>query len=239
MAIAITGITPATGPTTGGTVHYITGSDLTTVTGVTIGGAACPLFEAQSATLMKVTAPASGTVGAKDVVLSPGAVTLAAAFTYAAPTGNEQLVPTKASKYVFEVRRVGDTAWTRVRAIADFKPPVEANMETDSDYDGNGWGSEAKTELKWSIEAKLFRKVGISSSTYDPGQEILRAASTKFGQDGVVEARWYDRNGGPEAYQGFANVSWEPEGGDTKALDMVTAKLSGNGERRDIVNPAA
>ena len=40
MAIAITGITPATAPTTGGTVHYVTGTDLDDVTGVTIGGAA-------------------------------------------------------------------------------------------------------------------------------------------------------------------------------------------------------
>lgn len=238
MAIAITGITPATGPTTGGTVHYITGTDLDTVTGGTIGGAAFTLFEAQSPTLMKVTAPA-GTTGAKDVVLSPGAVTLVGGFTYAEPTGNEQLVATKASKYILEVRRVGVTAWTKVRAVADFKPPLEPNMETDSDYDGEGWASETKTELKWGVEAKLIRKIGISSSNLDPGQEILRMASTKFGQDGTVEVRWYDRTGGPEAYQGFVNVSWEPEGGDTKALDIVTAKLSGNGKRTDIVNPAA
>ncbi|TYK47154.1 phage tail tube protein [Actinomadura decatromicini] len=238
MAIAISGITPPTGPTTGGTVHYITGTDLDLVSGVTVGGSAALLFQAQSKTLMKITAPA-GTVGAKDVVLSPGAVTLAASFTYAAPTGNEQLVPTKASKYILQVRRVGVADWTNVRAMADFKPPVEPNMETDSDYDGEGWASETKTELKWSVEAKLIRKIGVTSGIYDPGQEILRAASTKFGQDGLVEVRWYDRNGGPEAYQGFVNVSWEPDGGDTKALDMVTAKLSGSGKRNDIVNPAA
>ncbi|WP_242908670.1 phage tail tube protein [Actinomadura terrae] len=238
MAIAISGITPATGPTTGGTIHYITGADLNTVTGVTIGGAAAPLFAAQSATLLKVTAPA-GTVGAKDVVLSPGAVTLAAAYTYALPTGDEQLVPTKASKYIFEVRRPGDTPWTRVRAVADFKPPVEPNLEDDSDYDGEGWASESKTQLKWGIEAKLIRKIGINTGNYDPGQEILRAAAVKFGQLGLVEVRWYDRTGGPEAFQGFANVSWDPEGGDTKALDIVTAKLSGSGKRVDIVNPAA
>lgn len=238
MAITITGITPATGPTTGGTVHYITGTDLDTVTSVKFGAVDATLFEAQSATLMKVTAPA-GAAGAINVILGPGAVTLTGGFTYAVPTGDEQLVATKASKYILEVRRVGVTAWTKVRAMADFKPPVEPNLETDSDYDGEGWASETKTELKWSVEAKVIRKIGISTGIYDPGQEILRTASTKFGQDGTVEVRWYDRTGGPEAYQGFANVSWEPEGGDTKALDMVTAKLSGNGKRTDIVNPAA
>lgn len=239
MAITITGITPASGPTTGGTVHYITGTDLTTVTGVTIGGAACPLLEAQSATLMKVTSPA-GAAGAQDVVLAPGAVTLAGGFTYSAPSGNEQLVSTLARKFAVEVN-TGTTAapvWTKVRAIADLKPAVNTNLEDDSDYDGEGWASETKTQLKWSLEIKVGRKIGFTTGIYDPGQEFLRAAAVQFGQGGTVELRWYDRNGGPEAYQGFGNVSWEPEGGDTKTLDMVTIKISGSGARSDIVNPA-
>lgn len=240
MAIAITGITPASGPTTGGTVHYITGTDLDTVTGVTIGGTAATLFEALSETLMKVTAPA-GAAGAKDVVLAPGAVTLAGGFTYAAPSGTEQLVSTLARKFKVEVN-TGTTevpAWTQVRAIADLKPAVETNLEDDSDYDGEGWASESKTQLKWSLEIKVGRKIGFTTGVYDPGQEVLRSAAVAFGQDGTVEMRWYDRNGGPEAYQGFGNVSWEPEGGDSKSLDMVTIKVSGSGERRTITNPAA
>lgn len=239
MAIAITGITPASGPTTGGTVHYITGTDLDTVTNVTIGGAACPVFEDQSPTLMKVTSPA-GTVGAKDVVLSPGAVTLVAGFTYAVPTGTEQLVSTLARKWKLDVNTgtVESPTWTPVRAIGELKTTVESNMEDDSDYDSDGWASETKTQLKWTLETKVLRKIGVSSANYDPGQEALRAAADQFGSAGTPQVRWYDRDGGPEAYSGFGSVSWEPEGGEAKDLDTVTIKLSGQGKRTLITNPA-
>jgi len=241
MALTITSVSPATGPQAGGTIVDITGTDLNTVTAVTFDAVAATAFEIKNAFLITATVPAGAAAGAVDVAVDDGVapVSLVGGYTYTANATNEQLVATKASKYIWEVRKPGVTTWTKVRALADFKPPVEPNMETDSDYDGEGWASQTKTELAWSIEAKLIRKVGITSSNYDPGQEIIRTAATKFGQDGVVETRWYDRNGGPEAFQGFADVSWEPEGGDTKALDIVTAKLVGKGKRSDIVNPAA
>lgn len=239
MAIAITGITPATAPTTGGTNHYITGTDLTTVTGVTIGGTAAISFEALSATLMRVTVPA-GSAGAQNVVLNPGAVTLTGGLTYAAPTGTEQLVSTLARKWKLDVNTgtVSVPVWTPVRAIGELKTTVESNMEDDSDYDSDGWASESKTQMKWTLETKVLRKIGVTSSNYDPGQEALRAAADQFGSAGTPQVRWYDRDGGPEAYSGFASVSWEPEGGEAKDLDTVTIKLSGQGKRTLITNPA-
>lgn len=238
MAIAITGITPATAPTTGGTNHLITGTDLDTVTGVTIGGTAVTTFEALSKTLMRVTAPA-GTAGAQNIVLSPGSVTLTGGLTYAAPT-EEQLVSTLARKWRLDVNTgtVAAPVWTKVRAIGELKATVESNMEDDSDYDSDGWGSETKTQQSWSLETKILRKVGVTSNNYDPGQEALRAASDQFGSAGTPQVRWYTDDGGPEAYSGFASVSWEPEGGEAKDLETVTVKLSGNGKRTVITNPA-
>lgn len=239
MAIAITGITPATGPTTGGTVHYITGTDLTTVTSVKFAAVDAVTFEAQSATLMKVTSPA-GSAGAVNIVLGPGAVTLTGGFTYAAPAGTEQLVSTLARKWKLDVNTgtVAVPVWTPVRAIGELKTTVESNMEDDSDYDSDGWASESKTQMKWTLETKVLRKIGVTSSNYDPGQEAIRAAADQFGSAGTPQFRWYDRDGGPEAYTGFASVSWEPEGGEAKDLDTVTIKLSGQGKRTLITNPA-
>lgn len=239
MAIAISGITPANGPVSGGTPHLITGTDLDDVTGVTIGGTAVPVFTALSPTLMRVTTPAHA-AGAVNVVLNPGAVTGTGIFTYEALTGDETLVPTLARKWKLDVNTgtVGSPVWVPVRAIGELKPNTEANMEDDSDYDSDGWESESKTALKWALEVKVLRKVGVTSGNYDPGQEFLRAAAVQFGSSGTPQIRWYDRDGGPEAYSGFASVSWEPEGGETKDLDTVTIKLSGNGKRTDIANPA-
>jgi IPT/TIG domain len=238
MAITITGITPASGPTTGGTVHYITGTQLDTVTGVTIGGTAVTLFSAVSPTLMKVTAPA-GSAGAQNVVLNPGAITGTGIFTYSAPSTTEQLVSTLARKWKLDVNTgtVAAPVWTKVRGIGELKAQVEPNMEDDSDYDSGGWASETKTQLKWSLETKVLRKKGVTTGNYDPGQEFLRAAADQFGSPGTPQVRWYTDDGGPEAYTGFASVSWEPEGGEAKDLDAVTIKMSGNGQRTTIANP--
>jgi len=74
MAIAISGITPATGVITGGTVHHITGTDLDDVTGITIAGVTVDQWQALSTTLIKLVTPAFTTTGAGNVVLDPGAV---------------------------------------------------------------------------------------------------------------------------------------------------------------------
>lgn len=242
MALGVTSIYPATGSAGGGETVSITGTDLDTATSVKFGATDATSFVAVTDSLIRAVVPAHA-AGAVDVVVSDGVapVTLTGAYTYSAVDATEQLVSTLARKFRVEVN-TGTTAapvWTPVRAVMDFKPAVDTNLEDDSDYDGDGWASSVKTQLSWSLEAKLGRKIGFSSGIYDPGQEALRTASTEFGTGGTVEVRWYDRNGGPEAYQGFATVSWEPEGGDTKALDMATAKLTGSGKRRDIANPAA
>lgn len=242
MALGVTSIYPASGSAGGGETVSITGSDLDTATSVKFGTTDATSFEAVTDSLIRAVVPAHA-AGAVDVVVSDGVApaTLTAAYTYSAVDATEQLVSTLARKFKLEVNTgtVSVPVWTPVRAIADLKPAVDTNLEDDADYDAEGWGSDTKTQLKWSLEVKLGRKIGFSTGVYDPGQEALRTAATKFGQLGTVQVRWYDRNGGPEAYSGFATVSWEPEGGDTKALDMATAKLSGSGARVDITNPAA
>lgn len=129
------------------------------------------------------------------------------------------------------------TGWVQVRAITGLKPTIDSNMEDDSDYDSDGWGSEVKTAMSWKLELDLGRKVGVTSRAYDPGQEIIRVAGDKFGPDSVVRVRWYDRNGGPEAYEGYASVDWAPEGGSYSDLDKAKATLSGQGARTVITNP--
>lgn len=129
--------------------------------------------------------------------------------------------------------------WIPVRAIAEFTPNLDGKMEDDSDYDSDGYGSQTKTMLEWSLDLKLMRKVGIATSIADPGQEKLRLASEAFGTPGVVHVRWYDRTvGQPEAYEGYAEVMWQPEGGGTGALAAVKVKLAGKGARKTITNPA-
>lgn len=241
MAYLATSINPNTGNAGGGETVHITGTDLDDTTSVTIGGNAAA-FTILNAFLLAVIVPAHA-AGAVNVVVTDGSTptTLTGAYTYSAINSAEQLVSTLQKSWKLDVNTgtVNSPVWTPVRGIGELKDSVDTNLEDDSDYDSDGWGSDVKTQLKWGLEVKLGRKIGVTSEAYDAGQEKLRTAATEFGAAGTVQVRWYDREGGPEAYSGFASVSWEPEGGDSKALKIVTAKLSGNGARTDITNPAA
>ncbi|MBS4096767.1 MAG: IPT/TIG domain-containing protein, partial [Sulfuricella sp.] len=81
----VTGISPSTGPTAGGTGVTITGTNLTGATSVTIGGAAATSLSVVNATTITATTPA-GTAGAANVaVTTPGGTgTGTGLFTYAA-----------------------------------------------------------------------------------------------------------------------------------------------------------
>lgn len=128
--------------------------------------------------------------------------------------------------------------WVQVRGVTNFTPGLSPTMQSSDDFDSDGWGSDEKTMLKWNLAIALLRK-GADETTPDPGQEALREKSDQFGSAGVAHVRWYDRNGGPEAYEGFGNVSWEPGGGGTADLEPVTVNITGKGARTDITNPDA
>lgn len=241
MAFLATSITPNTGNAGGGETRHITGTDLDDTTSVTIGGNAAT-FEVLNPFLLAVIVPAHA-AGAVSVVVTDGTTptTMAAAYTFSAVDSTEQLASTLQKSWKLDVNTgtVSVPVWTPVRGIGELKDAIDSNAEDDSDYDSDDWGSDVVTQLKWSLEVKVGRKVGVTSGAYDLGQETLRAAASRTGSASIKEVRWYDRNGGPEAYRGFGSVGWEPEGGDAKALKIATIKISGNGERFDITNPAA
>ncbi|MEV6984616.1 IPT/TIG domain-containing protein [Sphaerisporangium sp. NPDC051017] len=85
---AITGISPASGPTTGGTTVTITGADLTGATAVVFGDTAAS-FTVDSDTQITATSPATTAAGAVDVkVTTPGGTTATTnddKFTYVNP----------------------------------------------------------------------------------------------------------------------------------------------------------
>ncbi len=82
-APTVTGISPSSGPTTGGTNVTITGSNFTGATSVTIGGASATSVVVVNPTTITATTPA-GTVGAKDVAVTTvgGTGTGTGLFTY-------------------------------------------------------------------------------------------------------------------------------------------------------------
>lgn len=247
MALTITSYTPATGSAAGGTTVTITGTGLDTVDQVNLGNKAGTIVS-QTATQLVFRTPSSDPAGGSltlhlidnDTNTEVAATTPFVAVALA--SSGEKLVSTLARKFKVEVDSSvakDGTGYIPVRGISDFQPTAPGTLVDDSDYEDEGWGSDAKTGMKWSNAIKVTRKVGINSRAYDPGQQILFAAHDQFDEDGLVRVRWYDRNGGDEAYEGYANVEWAPDGGPTTALSTGTFTLSGSGKRNKIANPAA
>jgi len=248
MSLAITSFTPNTGPTSGGTKVVITGTSLDTVDVALFGNveAAIDTTAVNTATSLTVISPPIPNADAGTVKIelvdhaTPVEVVSSGNFTYTA-VSNPVLTSTLARKWKLDVDTSvaqDGSAWTNVRAVLDLQPSITPTMQDDSDYDSDGWGSDVKTMLKWSNVVKLGRKVA-AGYVEDPGQAAIHVAHDQFGADGVVHVRWYDRNGGTEAYEGFAQVQWSEDGGDAAALSTVSVTLTGQGARLTITNPAA
>jgi len=94
-APTVTSVSPATGPTTGGTVVTITGADFTGATAVNFGTTAATTFTVNSATQIVATSPVASATGTVDITVTNGGgtspVTTADRFVYSAvvPTMGE------------------------------------------------------------------------------------------------------------------------------------------------------
>lgn len=133
-------------------------------------------------------------------------------------------------------------SWAGVFGMMEFKPALEPTKQDDSDFDSGGFQSSTKTAEKWSVEAKLARKVQVADGTqYDVGQEFLRTKSFgKMGPDNSVHIRYYEmQDNGPriEAYEGMASVTWSPDGGKMEDLNLVSVTLDGQGRLNLIAHP--
>src|SRR4029079_12776947 len=86
-APTVTGVSPATGSTAGGTAVTITGTNLLTGATVSIGGAAATSVVVVSGTSITATTPAHAAGAVSVIVTNPDLQngTLASGFTYAAP----------------------------------------------------------------------------------------------------------------------------------------------------------
>jgi hypothetical protein len=163
----------------------------------------------------------------------------------AVPTRTELGASTLARMWYLDVDSAGSSAapvWLAVLGMTEFKPALEPTLQDDSDYDGGGFMSSTKTAEKWSVESKIARKTTEDDGTaYDPGQEFLRSkAFGKMGPANRVHIRYYEMTeDGPrsEAYEGWAAVTWSPDGGKMDDLNLVSLTLTGQGRLSAVTHP--
>lgn len=150
---------------------------------------------------------------------------------------------TLARKWIWEINTgtVPSPVWTTVKGLNSLTvTESEPNLEDDNVYEDGGYTGVTKTGLSWKIEATVMRRtLATDITTYDPGQEKLRLLARTLGSTGVAFCRVYDRNGGPEAFTGFGEVTWAPQGGEPTDLESVDITVTGKGLNTQITNPNA
>lgn len=132
----------------------------------------------------------------------------------------------------------GPESWQPLLGMTDFKPVVTPTLQDASDYDNDGWVGQEKTQQGWVATTTYLRKKN-QAGAFPPAQEYLRLAEDQFGEEARAHIRWYDRNGGDEAYEGVGIVGNERANSGVTDLDAVTTTITGDGARELIANPLA
>lgn len=129
------------------------------------------------------------------------------------------------------------TGWLQLNGVTDLDPEIAPNLEDASAYDTNGWSSSEITMYDWTLAATVFRR--LTGSTYDPGQELARLCQGQFGTAARLGVRWYDKNGGPEAFSGVAVVTWKRSNTGVKNLEQAAITFTGTDVplNMNITNP--
>lgn len=148
----------------------------------------------------------------------------------------ETLNPTVNSIWRLDVdlSDTGTPEWAQVRATQNFVPGINSTVQDSSDYDSEGWGSDAVTLRKAQPTATLLRKENPATGAYDPGQEKLRQCSEDLE---LAHIRWYERKADGQAWDGYALVQWAPQGGGVEGLQSVNVTLLVQGKPEKIANP--
>lgn len=131
-----------------------------------------------------------------------------------------------------------NTTWINLKGIDDLTPSENATLQSADTYDTAGFNQFEKTMTGAKLVAKVLRPTtaGIPS---DAGQELARGTRFQFGTAARLYVRWYDRNGGTEAYTMYALVDWNQSKSGVADLDEVTITFTADGVVTPITNPYA
>lgn len=133
---------------------------------------------------------------------------------------------------------VDGIVWVPLGGRTDFAPTENGTQQSADDYDSDGFNRFEKTMTGWKLVVK-FQMPTTANVPSDPGQQILEETRFQFGDDCRAYTRWYDRNGGTDAWQGRALIDWNQSKTGVADVDETTATFTGDGPVVRISNPEA
>jgi hypothetical protein len=133
---------------------------------------------------------------------------------------------------------VDGSTWVKLGARTDFAPTENSTDQAADNYDNAGFNSFEKTMTGWQCVSK-FEMPTTAGIPSDPGQAILEATRFQFGTAARAYTRWYDRNGGTDAWSGLALIDWNQSKTGVADLEEITVTFKGDGVLTRITNPYA
>ena len=200
LAPTISSVTPNYGPQTGGTVFLINGTNLNGAMSVTVGGVAATITAAYP-TVLAAFAPASTTLGAKDVIVTTpgGTATAVGAFTY-----NSSSVP----------------SWATVIEFApDPAVVTDATMRAAITATGLAWRvRDTATQMEMLLVPPGIFTMGCTASNQygcygaeNPTHSVTLTQAFYLGRYEVTQGQWVAKMGSnPSYFQGQSDSASRP-----------------------------
>ena len=200
LAPTISLVNPNYGPQSGGTVFVINGTNLNGAMSVTVGGVAAPITAAYP-TVLAAFAPASTTLGAKDVIVTTpgGTATAVGAFTY-----NSSSVP----------------SWATVIEFApDPAVVTDATMRAAITATGLAWRvRDTATQMEMLLVPPGIFTMGCTASNQygcagneNPTHSVTLTQAFYLGRYEVTQGQWVAKMGtNPSYFQGQSDSASRP-----------------------------
>lgn len=129
--------------------------------------------------------------------------------------------------------------WVQIRGLKSMQEQISETEMDDSDFDSGGYGSDIVTQRKVVLALTSSRKQVVGAGfADDPGQSFVRSTGRLLGYTASIFARYYRKDGAPDAYYGECHVvGVGGGGGNVTDLEGFSPSLKFHGQPVAIVNP--
>jgi len=129
--------------------------------------------------------------------------------------------------------------WVQIRGLKSMQEQLSETEMDDSDFDSGGYGSDIVTQRKVVLVLTSSRKQVVGAGfADDPGQSFVRNSGRVVGYSASIFARYYRKDGAPDAYYGECHVvGVGGGGGNVTDLEGFSPSLKFHGQPASILNP--
>lgn len=130
-----------------------------------------------------------------------------------------------------------NTTWLNLKARVDNAPQITPNKVDSTDVDTNGFTS-AEITLQSGVLTVKYNAL-INAGVPNPSHELVRLCIAKFGSAARLYVRWYDTDGGLDAWSAWSIVEQQRASTGVPDLMAMTATFTLDGTISAITNPYA